>query len=1060
MYHWIENVQSYDEDGFNYIEQLDAYVADNLEDSDFFVKLTRIHLFGCHLESCSTGIPDMEARMRNFEKVLSALNLQFLSVAKAEPPFKTFPGQVPPTKPPVAEVTTKPPTGSPVTTIENVVSQVRLFMTGVPPDSNMTNSELKVFDGLMLELLVPRLKTANVDVTAVKTVQQKPGSDFEADSNFNSQSGDGEEAVLEVILNVTLSYYPPEPDGWRDWSIYLKSWIESFGNTLVDIFTSPKNPQHPETNSKFWDELSDVSALSVPPGGLVPEEIPTPPPTYIVIPEQSATNKAIMGMGVGVGVIAFCVFVAFGCYTYRKLQQNKKRVAQRKEYLDYDELSYGFSSKGSSFNGQSRRSRYSRNSKMSGNEYNQRQFLKLLDGIQEGSESESSSDSSSSSSDSSSEEGSASRNSSSSSSSSSSSGEGQSVLKIADAQAPLSPASTGNTSVSMSASQDMSQSEYSASMSPSQDMGSASMGTRSASMATRSQSRSQYSASTSMSQRTDGTSDASENRSFVFGESQASASLATSEGRSRSQYSAATSVSQRTDDRSNASESRSFAFGMGSESMSRSQASRSQTSGSHFSNATAIEEEEYMEIVKRVAANDPTLKIIALDNREIIGFRDDGERLWSALVNNQYVECLSLRNSNITDAQISSLSMALMDNRSVSRLWLENNVISSDGAEYLLSALESNGRINEVRLEGNSDIDEKLLDDIESILDGASVGTNDEDNLGFVVEQIFNNDPSLRELNLSEMFIGSRCDALFDALSGNTYVKALDLSSNEIDDDCVSSFSFALMENSSIQHISLSNNLITNEGIDYLRGLLETNTTIRSIDLDGNDIDDSIMKDLDDILKKRQVRSSSSMASSLGTESPLAGIVQSLRENDPNLVELCLDNLDLTDCPEAEAMIDALAGNTTVLKLSLVNTCFDDSLAAPLSLSLVENNTLTHILLRDNLITDEGCDYLLGTLDSNTTLVHLDLEGNYIDEKLLDEIDAILSERTLPAESVESSRATTQLHDGYSTTGSVSSASVSMASRVSSAASSFMKRSGSRKRDNRASAKIAGKEII
>lgn len=160
MYHWIENVQSYDEDGFNYIEQLDAYVADNLEDSDFFVKLTRIHLFGCHLESCSTGIPDMEARMRNFEKALSALNLQFLSVAKAEPPFKTFPGQVPPTKPPVGEVTTKPPTGSPVTTIENVVTQVRLFMTGVPPDSNMTNSELKVFDGLMLELLVPRLKTA------------------------------------------------------------------------------------------------------------------------------------------------------------------------------------------------------------------------------------------------------------------------------------------------------------------------------------------------------------------------------------------------------------------------------------------------------------------------------------------------------------------------------------------------------------------------------------------------------------------------------------------------------------------------------------------------------------------------------------------------------------------------------------------------------------------------------------------------------------------------------------------------------------------------------------
>jgi len=84
---------------------------------------------------------------------------------------------------------------------------------------------------------------SSVDVTAVKTVQQKPGADFIAESSFNSPASNIDESVLEVILNVTLTYYPPEPDGWRDWSIYLKSWIESFGTTLVDIFTSPKNPQ-------------------------------------------------------------------------------------------------------------------------------------------------------------------------------------------------------------------------------------------------------------------------------------------------------------------------------------------------------------------------------------------------------------------------------------------------------------------------------------------------------------------------------------------------------------------------------------------------------------------------------------------------------------------------------------------------------------------------------------------------------------------------------------------------------------------------------------------------
>lgn len=160
LYHWIENVQSYNEDGFNFMEELNAYVGDNLDDENFFLMVTRIHLFGCHLSSCSDAIPDMDDRIRNFEKVLSALNLQFTSFAKAEPPFKTFPGQVPPTQPPIVDAATSQPTGSPITTIENVEAQVRMYLTGVPPDKNMSSSELKLFDNLMLELLVPRLQTA------------------------------------------------------------------------------------------------------------------------------------------------------------------------------------------------------------------------------------------------------------------------------------------------------------------------------------------------------------------------------------------------------------------------------------------------------------------------------------------------------------------------------------------------------------------------------------------------------------------------------------------------------------------------------------------------------------------------------------------------------------------------------------------------------------------------------------------------------------------------------------------------------------------------------------
>jgi hypothetical protein len=224
------------------------------------------------------------------------------------------------------------------------------------------------------------------------------------------------------------------------------------------------------------------------------------------------------------------------------------------------------------------------------------------------------------------------------------------------------------------------------------------------------------------------------------------------------------------------------------------------------------DEQEYIDITRRAAVDDPTLKQIVLDNKKKIGYRDGGERLWNALVNNNHVGLLSLRNSNIDDAQVSSLSLALVDNSSISHLWLENNHISSEGAEYLVSTLEGNRTIHEMRLDGNH-IDPKVMEEIRAILERKPIA-NDQDELRSISERLMNNDPSLQKLNLSGMNIGSRNDALFDALAENTYVTALDLSCNEIDDDCASSLSLALMENKSILYLNLANNFLTSEGAE------------------------------------------------------------------------------------------------------------------------------------------------------------------------------------------------------------------------------------------------------
>lgn len=96
---------------------------------------------------------------------------------------------------------------------------------------------------------------------------------------------------------------------------------------------------------------------------------------------------------------------------------------------------------------------------------------------------------------------------------------------------------------------------------------------------------------------------------------------------------------------------------------------------------------------------------------------------------------------------------------------------------------------------------------------------------------------------------------------------------------------------------------------------------------------------------------------------------------------------------EIEELFDALARNSVVRKVSLCNNGINDSLAAALSLALVDNTCINELFLSDNGITSEGCEYLLGTLDSNTTVSYIDLNGNLIDDRDMDEIDAINTSR-------------------------------------------------------------------
>lgn len=75
MFYWIESLQSYDERGWNYMDELHKFVDGGMTGDTFINAVSGIVNRGCHDPPCGTGEVDgTRERAGNFNKVLTALH--------------------------------------------------------------------------------------------------------------------------------------------------------------------------------------------------------------------------------------------------------------------------------------------------------------------------------------------------------------------------------------------------------------------------------------------------------------------------------------------------------------------------------------------------------------------------------------------------------------------------------------------------------------------------------------------------------------------------------------------------------------------------------------------------------------------------------------------------------------------------------------------------------------------------------------------------------------------------------------------------------------------------
>ena len=77
LFYWMSTVQTYDEDGWAYLDQLRSFVAGGLAGNAFIDAVSGIVNRGCHDAPCATGPVDgIEDRRANFDTVLRVMGLR------------------------------------------------------------------------------------------------------------------------------------------------------------------------------------------------------------------------------------------------------------------------------------------------------------------------------------------------------------------------------------------------------------------------------------------------------------------------------------------------------------------------------------------------------------------------------------------------------------------------------------------------------------------------------------------------------------------------------------------------------------------------------------------------------------------------------------------------------------------------------------------------------------------------------------------------------------------------------------------------------------------------
>ncbi len=225
--------------------------------------------------------------------------------------------------------------------------------------------------------------------------------------------------------------------------------------------------------------------------------------------------------------------------------------------------------------------------------------------------------------------------------------------------------------------------------------------------------------------------------------------------------------------------------------------------------------------------------------------------------------------------------------------------------------------------------------------------------IGDIVERIERNDDRLKSLYLMRhrRFNEDDAQALSNALSRNSTLVELNLSSHHISTSVAKILAEGLQRNSSIKYISIGNSQFGDDAMIELCACLGENCTIQTLDLERKGITG---------------RSAPFLCTAIRESSSVTTVILSNNELDQGLVDLSpciegLESLEMHNCGmhhqnASEAMAKALTVATSLRSLELDRNTLDHTHAAVLSSGLKGCIALESLSVNGNPLGPSGVD--------------------------------------------------------------------------------------------------------